>query len=88
MAYSEIEGLTLMRVKNIFKSFLDKIAYLICPDKPTFHEYNDVQGTKVYNSLKENLKNLAFWVRKETSVTAASIITKSFEFNHARELME
>ena len=49
-----------MRAKQIFKEFSDKIAYLICPDKPIFQEDNDVQGTKVFQSLKENLTNLTF----------------------------
>ena len=72
-----------MRSKQIFKEFPEKIAYLIYPDNPTFHEHNDVQGTKVYQSLKEILKNLTSGGKKETSVTAASIIAKLFKFNHA-----
>ena len=51
----EMEVRKLMGSKKIFKAFLDKIAYLICTDNPTFHERNDVQGTKVYqpfNCLK------------------------------------
>ena len=64
MADSEMEGRKLMRDKQIFKAFSDKIACLICPDNPTFHENNDVKGIKVYQSLKENLIILAFWGRK------------------------
>ena len=65
-----------------------KIAYLICWYNPTFHKHNDVQGTKFYQSLKDNLTNVKFLGRKEASVTAAIIISKSFDFNHAREWME
>ena len=83
-----MEGRTFMRFKRIFKAVLGKIYYLIYPDNPTFREHNYVQETKVFQSLKENLTNIAFWRRKETSVTAMSIITKSFEFNRVRELME
>ena len=42
----------------------------------------------VYQSLREILPNLTFLGRKETSVTAAGIIAKSFKLKHARELME
>ena len=48
MADIKIEGRQLMRTKQIFKAFSEIIAYLIFPDNPTFHEHNDVQGTKVY----------------------------------------
>ena len=41
----------------------------------------------VYQSLKENLSCPTFLVSKETSVTAASIISKSFEFKYVRALM-
>ena len=64
MADSEMEGRKLMQSKQIFKEFSDKIAYLICPDNPTFHKHYDVRGTKVYQSLKENLTNLTFLGRK------------------------
>ena len=42
----------------------------------------------VYQSLKENLSKITFLGRKETSVTAAIIIAKSFKLKHARILME
>ena len=77
-----------MRAKKIFKEFSGKTAYLICPDNTTFHEHNDVQGTKVYQSLRENLTNITFLGSKETLVTSASIIAKSFEFNYFRKLTE
>ena len=76
MADIIMEGRQLMKSKHIFKAFSDKIAYLICPDRPTFHKDNGVQGTKVYQSLKENLSNLTFGGRKETAVIAARIIAK------------
>ena len=41
-----------------------------------------------FHSLKENLTNITFWGRKETSVTATSIIDKTFELKHDRALME
>ena len=88
MADSEMEGRKLMWAKQIFKSFSDKISYLICPENPSFHEHNDVQGTKFFESLKENLTNLTFLGRKETSITAASIISKSFDLKHACALTE
>ena len=74
VADSQMEGRQLMRDKHIFKAFTDKIAYLIFPDKPTFNKDDDLQGTKVYQSLKENLTNITFLGGKKTSVTAASII--------------
>ena len=49
MAYNKMEGRQIMRANQIFKVFSDQIAYLICPDNPTFHEDNDVQGRKVYH---------------------------------------
>ena len=76
MADMETEGRKLVQDKQIFKVFPDKISYLICPEHPTFHHQDDVQGTKVYQSLKENLTNLAFLGRKETSFTDESIISK------------
>ena len=76
VADSKMKGRQLMLVKHIFKAFSDKITYLICPDRPTFHKDNCVQGTKVYQSLKENLSNLTFGGRKETAVIAARIIAK------------
>ena len=85
---SKMEGRQLMRAKQIFKAFSDKIACLICPNKLTFHKDNDVKVTKVYQPLKENLTNLTFLVRKETPDTAASIITIPFEFNLAPECTE
>ena len=60
-----------MKSKQIFKAFPDKIAYLLCTYNPTFHESIDVQGTKFYQSLKENLTNLNFLGRKETAGTSA-----------------
>ena len=54
MVNSKMEGRQLMQAKQIFKAFSDKITYLICPDNPIFHEDNDVQGTKVHHSSKEN----------------------------------
>ena len=66
-----------MADKQIFEAFSDKIAYLIFPYNPMFHKHNYVQGTKVYQSLKENLTNINFLGRKETLFTAASI-AKSF----------
>ena len=71
-----------------FQRIFRKNAYLICPDNTIFHAHNDGQGTKVYQSLKENLTNITLLGSKETSVTAASIIAKSFEFNYCRKLME
>ena len=56
----KIEGRQLMRSKHICKAFSDKIAYLIYPDDPTFHKDGDVQVTKVYQSLKEDLTNITF----------------------------
>ena len=76
MADSEMERRNFMRSKHIFKSFSDKITYLIYPDKLTFHKHNDLQGTRVYQSPKEILTNFTFWGRKETSVAAASIIAR------------
>ena len=49
---SGMEGRKIMLSKQIFKSFSDHIVYLICPDNPNFHEHNDVQGRRVYQSLK------------------------------------
>ena len=83
-----MEGRNIMRAKQILKLFSEKIAYLICLDNPTFHKHNDIQGTKVYHSLKEILTNITFLVRKETSVTAVSIIDKSFLFYCSCEFME
>ena len=60
MSDREMEGRKMMRAKKIFKEFSEKIAYLICPDNTTFYEHNDVQGTKIYQSLKENLTNITF----------------------------
>ena len=79
----EMEGRKIMQAKHIFKAFSDKITYLVCPSNPNFHKHEDVQGTKVYQSLKENLTNLTFLGRKKTSVTAARIISKSFELDYA-----
>ena len=58
---SEMEGRKLVPDMQIFKLFSDKIAYIICPDNPKFHKHNDVQGTKVYQPLKENLTNITFF---------------------------
>ena len=71
-----MKGRKLIIAKHIFTSSSEKIAYLICLDGPTFHKHNDVQGTRVYQSLKESLTNLTFLGREDKSVTAASIITK------------
>ena len=76
MADKEMEGRKLMRANYIFKSFSDKIDYLICPENKLFHKQNDVRQTKVFLSLKENLTNLAFLGRKETLVTSAIIIDR------------
>ena len=84
----EMEGRKLMQSKQIFKAFSDKIYYLIYPQNPNLHGNNDVQETKVFQSLKENLTNPTFLEITETSVTAASIISESFELKHARQLME
>ena len=84
MADNKMEGRKIMQAKEIFKSFLYKIAYLICPYNPTFHKQNGVKGTKIYQSLKENLTNLTLLGRKETLVTAARITAKPFELNNAR----
>ena len=43
MAYMETVGRKLMRAKQIFKSFSDKIAYLICPEHPIFNQQDDEQ---------------------------------------------
>ena len=48
VADMEMEREKLIRAKQIFKKISDKIAYLICSENPTFHEQNDVQGTKVF----------------------------------------
>ena len=56
MAGRSMLGRKLMISKQIFKAFSENSVYLIYPDNPTFHERNDVQGTKVYQSLKENSK--------------------------------
>ena len=64
MVDSDMEGRKLMIDKQIFKSISEKIDYLICLDNPTFHKRNDVQGTKIYQSLKENLSNLTLWGSK------------------------
>ena len=64
--------------KQIFKAFSEKNSYLVCPDNPTFQEHNDVQGTKVYHSHKENLTNITFWGRKKRQSHLRSIIFKSF----------
>ena len=87
MAYMDTEGRKSMRAKQIFKSFSDKIAYLICPEQPTFHQQDYAQGMNVYQSMKENLSNITFLGSKETSVVAASIIAKSFKFKHVYALM-
>ena len=76
IADSKMEGRQLMRAKQIFKALSDKIAYLICPDNPTFHEHNNVKGTKVNKSLKENLTNPSFLIWNKTLVTAVRIISK------------
>ena len=52
MEDSEMEGRKLMQANQIFKEFLNKISHLICPDNPTFHKHDDVQGTNIYQSLK------------------------------------
>ena len=70
------------------KPFQKKIAYLICPDNPTFQKYNDVKGNCFYQPIKENLTNLIFLGRKETLVTAVIILYKSSELNHSRGFME
>ena len=88
MEVNEMKGRKFMQTKQIFKEFSDKLSYLICPDDPTFNKHMDVQGTKVYQSLKENLTNLTFLGRKETSVTAEIITAKLFKLNYYRELME
>ena len=53
-----------------------KKYHLICPDSANFHGHNYVQGTKVYQSLIENLTNITFLGRKETSFTSENIISK------------
>ena len=52
MADIETEAGKLMQAKRIFKVFSNKIAYLICPEHPTFHQRDDAQGITVYQSLK------------------------------------
>ena len=84
--YGSEDG-TLLR-QAYLQSISDKIPYLIPPDKGNVYPINDVQGTKVYHSLKENLTNLTSLGRKETLVTVESKIARSFELNHARGLME
>ena len=37
MADMDMKGRKLMRSKQIFKEFSDKIAFLICPYNPNFH---------------------------------------------------
>ena len=84
----KMEGGKLMQFKRILKSFPKPIDYLICPENPTFHEQNNVQGKKSFQSLKENSTNLNFLGRKETSVTAASITAKSLELKYSCVFME
>ena len=48
MANMETEGRKLLQYKHIFKLFSEKIAYLICPDHPTFNLKDNVPGIKVY----------------------------------------
>ena len=48
MAGIETEGRKNVQSKKIFKAFSDKIAHLICPENPTFHQHDDVQGEKIY----------------------------------------
>ena len=43
MEYMDTEGRKLMLAKHIFKSFSDRIAYLICPEQPTFNQQDDAQ---------------------------------------------
>ena len=86
IADREMEGRKPMRAKNIFKAFSEKIAYLICPDKPKFHEHNYVQGTKVYHQFKENLTNNTSLGREKPPVTAASISSKHFQKNRLPHL--
>ena len=71
-------------IQSIFR----KIDYLICPNNKTFQKHNDVQETKVCQSLKEGLTNFTSFVRTEILVTVAIIIDKLFKFNHACELLE
>ena len=88
MANMETDGRKLLQYKQIFKAFSEKIAYLICPKHPTFNLQDNVPGTKVYQSLKEILKSLAYLGRKETPVPATIIITKSFKLKHDRALIK
>ena len=60
-----MEGRKLMKSKQIFKAFSDKINHLICPENPSFHGQNDVQGTEFFQSLKAILTNLTFWEYKK-----------------------
>ena len=80
----EMEGRKNIKPKQIFRELSEKNDSPIYLDNPNFHEHNYVQGTNIYQSLKENLTNITFLGKKETSVTAAIIISKSFKLNHAR----
>ena len=84
----DTKGRKLLQDNHIFKTFSDKISYLICPEHPIFQQLHDKQGMNVYQSLKENLTNITFMGRKEASVTSVIIIAKSLELKHAHELTE
>ena len=49
----ETEVRSLLQAKQVFRVISDKIAFLICPDNPTFHlQAGNMQEKKVFNTVK------------------------------------
>ena len=71
----DTEGRILLRAKQIYRVVSDKIAFLICPENPTFHVQDiNIQYTKVFNTVKNNIKNLDLFGIRDALVTSAIII--------------
>ena len=55
-------GRSLMLAKQIIIVIYDKIAFLVCPENPTFHlQAGNMKETKLLNTVKENITNLTFF---------------------------
>ena len=67
-----------------------KIAELICPQDPSFHDCNTVpkEDGKSFDSLKNNLCKLAFFGNQETSIISQSIIAASLKQDNADQLLK
>ena len=71
----ESEGRSLPQENQIFRVIYGKIGFLICTENPTFHPQDgNIQETKVFNTVKENITKLNFFGSRDTSVTSARTI--------------